>query len=259
MASLRISTLLILLAVVANPAWAETPGPTSSCGNFLRFLEQDESEFAKAAHSALGDLYGIAWAPPQLTTEQSKNWNQSMLELVARFPVPESSSRKTKLSVTELHALYDAVDANPVSNLSSVRRYDPDGNMGFCFGRAMTAHLEAIAQGVDQGAILKVWAVGRLRSGFGEWKYHVATLVRGETDWYAIDPIMGQPLKLSSWYLEMQGFDPDGTMRLFISEPSRFGVTWGKYSRRMLNSSTYRSYFKDLLEYFKSERFKPKE
>lgn len=99
--------------------------------------------------------------------------------------------------------LFEHTVDHPVASLDRLPHYDPDGLIGFCFGRAMAAHLGARMMGLAEAGVRKLFIVGDLRQ-YGadrtEWRFHVTTLVRGDDrDWYAIDPIVGRVMTAKRW------------------------------------------------------------
>ncbi len=126
---------------------------------------------------------------------------------------PERPGGRPTLSSRERRALYQATVENPVAALDPARvaQYDPQGIIGFCFGRAMTAQLGARKLGLALPSLRKLFIVGALCAGCTkpedapEWRFHVTMLVRGAGgQWYAIDPIMYEsgayvPLTMERW------------------------------------------------------------
>lgn len=179
----------------------------------------------------------------------------SEMNLLLPIDVP-GSKKKQRLTFAEASDLRDAVSNNPVTKFYNSKKYDPKGEIGFCFGRAMAAHLEALSQGVEKESIRKVFVAGTMeRPNEGiTWQFHVATIVKGTKGaWWVIDPIFNNVMKLEEWYEQMYSLDSSGQLRLFISEPSRFGANsndW--YSKSDLMIDFYNDYFKDLTDYFKT-------
>lgn len=111
------------------------------------------------------------------------------------------------LSKDQLQILFNQASRHPVSDLDNLSKYDPTGEIGFCFGRAMAVQLMARKMGLDPQSIQKLFVIGDLRSGPNpEWRFHVTTLGFGKDNtWYAIDPIMtpplahGGPLTMQQW------------------------------------------------------------
>lgn len=137
------------------------------------------------------------------TEEELYGWYREILTSV--------KPTKKGLNAEDRLRLFRLLSRHPVANLSdeNMLKYDPKGiGIGYCFGRAMTAHLLALQMGLDPGSIRKVFIVGDLRSGPNpEWYFHVTTIVRGtDNKWYAEDSIMtpplspaGRELPLSEW------------------------------------------------------------
>lgn len=170
------------------------------------------------------------------------------------IPVEDNHvKRVAELNSNQRNKVYRAVDNHPVASQCHLRRYDPQGNMGFCFGRAMTAHLELLNSGVQKDKIRKLWAVGSFKTGSSNWRYHVTTIVKGDDgQWWAIDPIFGYPVSAKDWFKRMKGYDVGGDMTLFTSEAKRFGPSSpDKYNRNHLNIDSYNNYFNDLLKSYR--------
>ncbi len=184
--------------------------------------------------------------------EKIERMNQDTLADLSSTPIPLAvGKRKHHLPKDDINALYDRVASHPVASLQHYNRYDPyNTGVGYCFGRAMTAHLEALwGSHLNNSSIRKIWAVGNLESGGAQWRYHVATIVRGQDGyWWTIDPIFQRPLKASDWLREMKGMNPDGFMRVYITEAKRFGPEANDaYRTNELNRRDYHSFFMDLL------------
>jgi len=161
----------------------------------------------------------------------------SMLDAVAE-------GTKDTLSFQELRQIYDYATYNPVTTLKTeiIKHYDPTGEIGFCFGRALTAQLYARLASLNPKSIAKLFIIGALSTRpLGpnenpEWRFHVTTLVRGPNKgnlptWYAIDPIMheeprGQlPLTMTEWIARVQdGWDTyhgqSPKAKLYVTYPS---------------------------------------
>lgn len=120
----------------------------------------------------------------------------------------------------------EPVPPRPWNKYETVLKLNPSdppvGVVGYCFGRAMTAHLNARYMKLAESSIRKLFIIGDLRSGPDpEWRFHVTTLVKG-TDgiWYAIDPIMtqGTPLPASEWIETVKGiWDKDDKAYLYVT------------------------------------------
>ncbi|MGZ3711767.1 MAG: hypothetical protein ACXVBE_08425 [Bdellovibrionota bacterium] len=191
-----------------------------------------------------------------------KLWNKALLKELKDLPMTgEDRFRLSGLSHTQIYKLYDRVAYHPVVNYSLVGNYDPKGNIGFCFGRAMGAHLEAIQTGLAHENIRKIWAVGRMRYNNIYWKHHVATIVRDKNGgWWAIDPEYFEPLKLPIWVQKVKKMDDDGKLQFFVTPARRFGPdsngayqTTDPSKMTYLKADPYNRYFDNLLEYTREE------
>jgi len=136
------------------------------------------------------------------------------------------------LNPEERQALLKAVDEHPVAKLAALAQYDPPpGGIGFCFGRAMAAHLLARQMGLERRAILKLFAAGNMQDHGTRWRFHVTTLVLGEDGrWYTIDPVMvdighTKPMLPGEWIQEVEKtfvdkpHFPQNIARYYITDP----------------------------------------
>jgi hypothetical protein len=155
--------------------------------------------------------------------------------------------------------VYDAMSNHEVASVSQLKKYDPDGRTGFCFGRATSVHMELLARGVQKESIRKVWAIGEMDTGEGfKWGHHVATAVQAdEGGWWVIDT-SGFGLKsLPDWLAEMNKYSANQSIRLVVTSPSRFGpkmdaaYSRGEFGLDMeLKDDFYKGFFKDLMASF---------
>jgi hypothetical protein len=135
-----------------------------------------------------------------------------------------SSSRTGFLTSAERRKLYEGVDHHKVAGIEALKKYDPDGTLGLCYGRAVAVHLMALRMGLAPTAIRKLFIVGRLTYAEDkEWRFHVATIVRGDDSlWYAIDPTLGLPLAtVPDWLAEVRHRWSGGRpLTLYLTPPS---------------------------------------
>ncbi len=192
---------------------------------------------------------------PSTTPGAAVARNDHIVKRMKELPVTGASNKIKGLSESQSQKLFDKVSTNPISGPEQRPKYDPTGTTGFCFGRAMVAHMDALKSGVAKDGIMKVFAVGNLKSAEGNWDFHVATLVRRDNgSWWAIDPIMGKPLDIQDWYTAMKGYDYDGKMRLMVTPASRFTPKKHyQYAKEAMGGDTNGAYFKDLLQYYRDE------
>ncbi len=198
------------------------------------------------------DLFKISRGTPEVSLVK----NNEVLEGLKNMPLKaDYGKRKGGLNDSELQQLFRSVSDHPVASLSKVAKYEKNSpGMGYCFGRATTAHIKALMNGADKDSIRKMWAFGDLKTGDTNWRYHVTTMVRdSKGEWQAIDPIMGKVMPAAQWYKEMKKFDSTGNMRIVDTEAKRFGPSGGKYSPAEFNRGSYENYFTDLMKAFKAE------
>lgn len=247
---LKISICLLIICVNTNPASADS----KSCDDlFDRHCRDISCSGSSIVNAVILDLTGKVKSP-----EVIDSMNRTTLTELNAVQVPGASAgRKNQLSAEEINALYDGVSNHPVASLRFYDKYDPQNRgIGFCFGRAMTAHLEALwGQKLNNSSIRKIWAVGELQSGGTKWRYHVSTLIKGaDGNWWAIDPIMGKPMHASEWYTTMRSqYDSKQQMRIFVTEGKRFGPSEETaYRREKLNYAVFNGYFYDLLQSYRT-------
>jgi hypothetical protein len=140
---------------------------------------------------------------------QSANVSDEVMVQYRR--IVDEVSAKDSLTLDEISRIYQAAIEHSVARLDELSKYDPDGLIGFCFGRAMTAHLISRKTGLKADRVNKLFVMGDLRSSSyngaaPEWYFHVTTIVPGPKGvWYAIDPIMHNagtpynPLTVPQW------------------------------------------------------------
>ncbi|MBU6376294.1 MAG: hypothetical protein KGQ59_09890 [Bdellovibrionales bacterium] len=183
--------------------------------------------------------------------KHTEKWNQDLLEAL-QAPLAPTGSRRNGVTREEADDLYRYVNCHPVAGMSQVRKYDPAGNFGFCFGRATAVHVEALRRGLSRSRVLKIWGVGPMKGG---WGHHVATLVAGkEGGWWAIDPEVGKVVSATEWmkWLKDEQENLEEPLVFFVSEAERFGpASSSKYNRIDLygteSGDIYNGYFRDLL------------
>lgn len=197
----------------------------------------------------------LIWDNVSETPAQAVAMNREVLtQMNDLAAVKSKGNRKTSLNAKEAKDLYEEVTRHPVARLLNVKKYDPNSQMGFCFGRAMTAHLEALSRGVAKDSIRKVYVVGSMKALVGDiiWQFHVATAVKSsDGNWWVIDPFFGKVVKLEQWYDRMYSHDTKGTLRLYVTDSNRLGATsGGGYRKGHLMMDFYNGYFKDLFKYY---------
>ena len=90
------------------------------------------------------------------TQEEALQWYQK---------IDSIQGTKNSLTKSERQELYKSARHHKVAALEVIGQYDPTGEIGFCFGRAMTVHLIARRMGLASEGVRKLFAIGDLRSG----------------------------------------------------------------------------------------------
>ena len=204
--------------------------------------------------------------------------NRAALQSIREIELPKDipNGYKGELTMSEIRSLYKTVAEHPVAKISNRDLYDPEGiGLGFCFGRAVTTHLEALWNyKLANVSIRKLWMVGNV----GPWDFHVTAIVRGpKGQWYAIDPTLLRPVTVESWYRHYFTFakvsgtwirDVNGELKykggvmLFHSKAKRFSmyaesapgsVYTGSYQNGKWVDN-FNSYFVDLFSHYKEQR-----
>jgi len=136
----------------------------------------------------------------------------------------DCSTTRKALTGQEQQYIYDLVASGNVTSLGALGRYDPDHQIGFCFGRAMAVHLLSRRMGLAEDSIRKLFIVGCLGSGGKtEWRFHVATVVKGcDGAWHTVEMNVAKgPLPVQDWVAEMHRvWDPGKKARLYAASPS---------------------------------------
>lgn len=187
---------------------------------------------------------------PSTVTEQ----NEAVLAQLKEWKPTPVAGRLDSLTRQQANEVLREAMTDPVAAKHQLAKYDPKGNIGFCFGRAMWLHLELLRRGVNKHSIFKAFVVGDMLYNKITWQFHVATLVRADNgDWWILDPEFQRLLTLSEWFAYNQAMSPDKKLRLYITEANKFGASAEEYKTRALEDGWYNSYFKDMLEDFRED------
>lgn len=233
----HVSKYLVSLVVAISFAASVAFGSTEDFDNLFNRANDDRSQYSAS---------------------EIQSQNKTLFEELKKSPYENNFPGFAK-SVTREEAtqILRAVISHPVAGLHMLHKYDPSQSMGFCFGRAMTVHLESIHSGVSQESIRKLWAFGDLRTGSNMWRYHVTSMLRGPgKTWWALDPIFGYVMTAEEWHKAMQAYDYDGGMKLYQTAAFKFGPSTGKYHNWQLLHEGYNQYFADLIQFYKDNGFK---
>ena len=198
-------------------------------------------------------------AERKIPAEQVTERNNKILAALENETVEASGKRKVGLSLAEAREVLNRVKTNKVTGQTG--KYDPKGGIGFCFGRALAAHLETLAMGVQKESVRKIWIVGTMETG-GKitWGHHVATMVKAtDGSWWVMDTYTNKLSTPTDWVAAVKStLKPTNNPSIFISEPQRWGPNWpSPYSPGALNNDFYNGYFKDYLADFRSRTSHP--
>ncbi len=167
---------------------------------------------------------------------------------------PTDRKKPRHLSVENGQRIIDESIKNPVVSSTPVVNYDPDSKgIGYCFGRAMFAHLYLVLAGYNRANIKKAFIVGPMMKR--AWGWHMVTIVQskdaeGKEIWLALDPNFGKPVEMKEWYDYWLTTSDNGKLRLYITESSKFAISTGRYNDRTLSNKFYHGYFKDMRKWF---------
>ncbi len=196
----------------------------------------------------------------QLTPDEIQTRNANDIEEFMKFTPEVRVTGKTGAAVSseEAQDIISATYSNPVVSPDVTRYQRPDVHIGYCFGRATFAHLALKKMGVQTSAIRKVWLVGPMKNGSVNWGFHVATAVYVENEgWRVLDTNLGEPLSVQAWFDRYSYMNTDRKLRIYFTEPARFGVTIPHYERVDLGLDLaedvdwYQHYFFDLMKWFR--------
>lgn len=193
-----------------------------------------------------------------LNPSQVQRLNEATLRRLTEYVPPICEDKARSLTFNDGKAVIDLVQRNEVTGYDFRERYQrPNVEIGFCFGRATFVHLALLKMGLYRDSIVKLWAVGPMQTPGVTWDFHVATAAYvKDHGWMVLDSNYSEPMSVSNWFREMskQNETADRKLRLYVSEPNRFGVDTGKYSRVQmgldLNRETdwYQHYFVDMMQ-----------
>lgn len=181
--------------------------------------------------------------------------NRTVLAEVSAH-APKTEGRADGVTLEQAQKILKLTNSNPVTGWAGNAKYDPQGRLGFCFGRALYAHLELLRHGVADESIKKAFVVGPMKAGGIDWQFHVATLVKAkdQSGWYAIDTFLGKVVPADQWFANFEKYSTDGKLRLYVTRPAKIGPSSWEYNIRPggLFDSFYNEYFKELFKYFRA-------
>lgn len=229
--------LLILLSIIsismsANASWVSAYSEWTTLGlgnqytqsgNYVRSISESDSFFMlrrNYGHLAMKRIYAYISAADIVEN------NQNIIKL-SKQPVNYASNANgfdprpdalKELTKSQINILYSAMANTYV--VANQRLYGGRG-VGFCFGRALVAHNQALIRNVHPASVRKIWVIGNM----GFWGHHVATIVKVKGTWLAVDNFTGV-MNVEQWIQRMkQEKDAAATKPLmfFITRAGRFG------------------------------------
>ncbi len=280
--TVKVAFLFFILALVfpAGQAHAVKQVHSLCADDFSKIINSHDENWAqKLGETVLKEINDSYYDVDRNNPARIAKWNKTLERTMRELPLTgDVRGRLGGLSWQEITALYEKIINHPVGDYRIVSKYDPEGNIGFCFGRAMIAHIEALETGLAKENIRKIWAIGTMKYDNILWNHHVATMVRGKNGiWYVLDPEYGQVLKMATWMKRVKKMDADNKLEFFVTNPNRFGPESDLASRRNvaplpleLGTTTsqrndtdaprpYNGYFQDEMEYTRREAAELKE
>lgn len=182
--------------------------------------------------------------------------NENLLKLLSKdIEFPPLPNKKNFITKDEADVIFKAMDNSTVHKNHDC--YDPKGNIGFCFGRATIAHMEAIIRNVHPDAIRKIWIVGDMSI----WAHHVATMIKVKNGWVVLDTNLGKVVTPNEWLSTFMPYKSKNAKEImtFVTQAGRFGPYDTKsynaldlFNTDSLNYNKaqdyYRGYFHDYFE-----------
>ena len=159
---------------------------------------------------------------------------QRNLELIRKMnalpiPTPSEPGKVSALTAQQIRETAASIEYSPATDArqSLTSKYNPNGDIGYCFLRAHYYAGAVDQRGLDMSSVRKVFLIGTMKL-FGAnwipsagWRYHVATAVRGvDGKWYVLDNHM-------ALYLGKHGY----SSRAFTVEE------WYKYYEKFMNTT----------------------
>ena len=194
--------------------------------------------------------------------------NQDLLKSIQSYEPTTSIGRINGINAQQGQMLISKVMNHDMLS-DSKRNYDPEGQLGFCFGRALKLHLELLRYGVNKDSIKKIFVIGPMNLPGKVWQFHVATIVKdlNSNDWWALDTNLRKPVMVADWMKYYEKYrsdrterlfrkpkiDPTKSLRFYITQPEKIGASGWEYNIKSggLFDDYYNEYFKDMFKLFK--------
>lgn len=243
---------------IAHPETDRSPSNFKSCLEAMNELiaykpyQGVASKFFSKAISLneLESFYGgesLIEIQRRTSNEEILSNNENMKKLFsAPLVVTKIEGKYSEVTSVDANTIYKSMAESEVNKNHYC--YDKEGTIGFCFGRATIAHMEAIVRNVHPDAIKKIWIAGDM----GIWGHHVATMVYTKEGWVVLDTNLGKIIDANKWvahYMPMKQKDAKEIM-VFTTQAGRFGP----YDNRPYNAidlfNTNSSDFDKAKDYF---------
>jgi len=206
------------------------------------------------ADTNLYDLYHAETQGRSVPAETVAQQNAAVFAQLQAWKARPLANRSDAIDYAQANEILQSAMKNYVIGKEPTKGYDPQGNIGFCFGRAMWMHLELLKRGVNKDSVFKAYVVGDMLYDQIQWQFHVATVVRNKDGgFYVLDPEFMAVMTLEQWFAHNMTFSADKKLRLYVTEPTKFGASAARYDQWSLNDPWYNSYFKDMLGYFRDQ------
>ncbi len=149
---------------------------------------------------------------------------------------------------SELNNLFQQKIKNQ-SVIRNQKAYDPNRVIGFCFGRALIAHLKSVElkPGVP---VLKIWTVGALSAGSIHWSFHTSAMVLAcNRKWYALDTLFNKPASLAEWIAKTKNYYHASPQNfIVVTRAEQFHVDGKTYATEKFKPAYFGNYFTDFLK-----------
>ncbi|RZA08671.1 MAG: hypothetical protein EOP11_04185 [Proteobacteria bacterium] len=226
----KLKTLSLFLLLAPLGAHAEHDCNTQFRDLYGRFatptqIEQQQKQLAEAFEEGMRDIQrGNDYYKFSTTPAKAKAWNEALLQQLRAAPATGvERGRLAGLPPGQMEALFEIAASHPVADYGKVKKWDPKGNFGFCFGRAQNIYHQALNFGVAKENVKKIWAVGQMKYDNIFWQHHVAGMVRGtDGKWYVLDPEYDRVLELRQWMNRVKKMDTKGSLLFLASDGKRF-------------------------------------
>lgn len=259
--------VVFLLLILAVPA----PGTKASFEAYLRVLQTAPAPLKSSPYSdetetnlltAYQREYSDARAqvPATLAREERnarlseimKAKNALVAQKLSEVSLPGNASGIPAIA----NEVFRILSTNRVSRVDAVGRYDRNGDVGFCFGRAAMVHYLLLKHGIAPERIAKIFVVGRLLYFGRVWEFHVATMVLGEKgQWWVIDNLYDRVQPHFDWMKRVHELDAMSQwpqLRFYVTDPRKFQPALGKYNRAQFEIPLLRPFFSDLFQSLKA-------